>query len=372
VIRIGRAAFFEPLIEIEPFIVGLPFTLMKDIHFPLKISINCLPIKLVNMNNFCLSNYHTFNIKTTASNLVVINKFEQFENLINTEKLKILGEGSNVLFTKEYSGTIVINKLKGIKFEEEKDCVYVTACSGENFDEVISKCLDLDLYGIENLSGIPGTMGAAPIQNIGAYGVELKDIFHKLSAFNLKTNKIEEFFSHDCQFSYRNSIFKNECADKYYILDVTLKLSKIPILNFNYPDLLKFKNQISQVKDLRNLILSIRKEKLPNYNEIGNAGSFFKNPVISKNQFSELQKIFPTIPGYIQENDVKIPAAWLIEKCGWKGKNFKTHGVYSKHSLILVNFKDAKGSDILNLATQIQLDVKKSFNIQIESEVNIY
>jgi UDP-N-acetylmuramate dehydrogenase len=322
--------------------------------------------------NFCLSNYHTFNIKTKVSNLVFITHLEQFEKLEKTEKLLILGEGSNVLFTKEYHGTIVINQLKGVIFEEKKDFVYVTACSGENFDEIISKCVGRSLYGIENLSGIPGTIGAAPIQNIGAYGVELKDIFHKLSAFNLKTNKIEEFFSQDCQFSYRNSIFKNELADKYYIIDVTLKLSKLPNLNFNYPGLLEHKNRISHASDLRNLILSIRRDKLPNYKEIGNAGSFFKNPVISKNQFSELQTIYPTIPGYVQENDVKIPAAWLIEQCGWKGKNFKSHGVYSKHSLILVNFKDATGSEILNLATQIQLDVKKSFDIQIESEVNIY
>ena len=331
--------------------------------------------------NISLKKYNTFGIDVTASYFVSISKIDELKNILSLKNYPnklILGGGSNMLLTQHQDKLVVHVNLKGISIEkEDSNYVYVKANAGENWHEFVLWCLKHDFGGLENLSLIPGNVGTAPIQNIGAYGVELKDAFVSCDAINIDTLETITFTKDECNFGYRNSIFKYEVKCKYVITSVIFKLTKEHHeLNMNYGAItteLKAQGiKTPTIQSISKAVIAIRQSKLPNPDDIGNSGSFFKNPVISKVKFEELQKNFKNIPNYsISENEVKIPAGWLIETSGFKGKRFGNYGVHKNQALVLVNYGGAKGSDILELSKLIQKTVLKLFDISIEAEVNI-
>jgi len=331
--------------------------------------------------NISLKPYNTFGIDVLAKHFVSVKNTEELQQVLKLndypEKL-FLGGGSNILLTQDFNGLIVKINTKGIAIiSENDDFVTVKAQAGENWHEFVLWCIDHNFGGVENLSLIPGNVGTAPIQNIGAYGVEVKDIIDSCEAISIDSGTLKTFTNPECHFGYRNSIFKQEAKGQFIITSVTFKLSKRKHkLNASYGSIaseLK-KNNIKHptIKDISDAVISIRKSKLPNPKEIGNSGSFFKNPIISKQEFEELQKQFNDIPSYPVSNElVKVPAGWLIEKAGFKGKRFGNYGVHKKQALVLVNYGGANGTDILNLSRLIQKTIKRLFNIPIEAEVNI-
>lgn len=332
-------------------------------------------------NNISLKPFNTFGIDVTAKHFVTINDIDSLKHVLALKEYPnklILGGGSNMLLTKDFNGLVIHINLKGIEIvSEEEDAVIIKAYAGENWHEFVLWCINNNFGGIENLSLIPGNVGTAPIQNIGAYGVELKDTFESCEAISLETKSIKSFSKSDCKFGYRNSIFKQEAKGAYVITSVNFKLSKYNhSLNVNYGAITSqleiMKVNKPTIQDVSKAIISIRESKLPNPKEIGNSGSFFKNPVISKKQFNTLLENFKDIPSYsISEDEVKVPAGWLIEKAGFKGKQFGDYGVHKNQALVLVNYGNAKGIDILNLSKLIQKTVKRLFGIFIEAEVNI-
>ncbi|WP_417370406.1 UDP-N-acetylmuramate dehydrogenase [Gelidibacter japonicus] len=331
--------------------------------------------------NISLKPYNTFGLDARAKYFVTVKSIQALKEAVSLDNYPekfILGGGSNMLLTKNLDCLVVHLALKGIEvIDEDDDNVLVKAYAGENWHQFVLWCLDQNYGGIENLSLIPGNVGTAPIQNIGAYGVELKDVFESCDALNISTKKIETFSKDACQFGYRESVFKQEKKHSHIIISTTLKLSKrqhqlhteygaitneLEAMGITYPT----------IQDISKAVISIRESKLPNPKEIGNSGSFFKNPVISNSQFEKLKINFPDIPSYVvSTKEVKIPAGWLIEKAGFKGKTFNNYGVHKKQALVLVNYGDAKGSDILKLATLIQKTIDRIFGISIETEVNI-
>lgn len=332
-------------------------------------------------NNIALKPFNTFGIDVIAKHFVSVCSIEELKHVLllkNYPNKLILGGGSNMLLTKNQDALIIHINIKGIEIVFENDnFVTVKANAGENWHEFVLWCLDHNFGGIENMSLIPGNVGTAPIQNIGAYGVELKDVFLSCEALSIETNKIETFDNDTCNFGYRNSIFKQDIKGKYIITSVCFKLTKQ-----NHKLLTKYGAITSQLKvmkvstptiqDISNAVIAIRKSKLPNPKEIGNSGSFFKNPIISKSSFEKLLENFKDVPSYpVSENEIKIPAGWLIETAGFKGKRFGNYGVHKNQALVLVNYGDAKGLDILKLSKLIQKTVKRLFNITIEAEVNI-
>ncbi|MGB1308770.1 MAG: UDP-N-acetylmuramate dehydrogenase [Oceanihabitans sp.] len=331
-------------------------------------------------HNISLKKYNTFGIDVSAKHFASVGTLKDLKHILLQEfpnKL-ILGGGSNMLLTKNVDALVIHLNLKGIQIVSEKEShVLVKAEAGENWHEFVLWCINNNFGGLENMSLIPGNVGTAPIQNIGAYGVELKDSFVACEALEIKTLKTKTFSNAECNFGYRNSVFKQEFKGQYIITNVTFKLSKQNHnLRTNYGAIQEEldKNNISKpsIKDISNAVIAIRQSKLPDPKEIGNSGSFFKNPIVEKEIFQALQLNFPNIPNYpVSENTVKIPAGWLIEKAGFKGKRFGNYGVHKKQALVLVNYNDAKGSDILKLSQIIQDTVKRIFNIAIETEVNI-
>lgn len=327
--------------------------------------------------NISLKNYNTFGIDVIANRFVEINSLSDLKKIIASEKdLFLIGGGSNMLLTSNINKLVVHLNLKGIIVNDtEKEFVFVTAEAGENWHEFVLWCISQNYGGLENLSLIPGNVGTSPIQNIGAYGVEIKDTFYQLEAVEIATGKIKTFTKEACNFGYRNSVFKNELKNKYIIINVTFKLTKNHHkTNISYGAIKTYLQNISEpnIKDISNAVISIRESKLPNPKEIGNSGSFFKNPVINKELFQNLNKKYPNIPNYIiSENEIKIPAGWLIEQCGFKGKRFGDTGVHEKQALVLVNYGNATGEEIYNLAKKIQETVKSNFHINLEMEVNI-
>lgn len=332
-------------------------------------------------HNISLKPYNTFGIDVKAKSFVDINSTEDLVSVLKShtkEPIFILGGGSNMLLTKDVTDLVLYINLKGKKVISEEDNSILIKCNaGENWHEFVLWCIDHDFGGLENMSLIPGNVGTSPIQNIGAYGVELKDSFHGCEALNLNTLEIETFTNQDCKFGYRNSIFKNEAKGKYIILNVTFKLTtKNHTLKVDYGAI---KDELSQknisnptIKDVSNAVIAIRQSKLPDPKEIGNSGSFFKNPVISIEAFNTLLKNFPKAPSYpVSDNEVKVPAGWLIETAGFKGKTFGNYGVHKKQALVLVNYGGATGHDILELSKLIQDTVIRLFDIEIEAEVNI-
>jgi UDP-N-acetylmuramate dehydrogenase len=323
--------------------------------------------------------YNTFSVDCFAERLITINNVNEISELVDTDFLEgkslILGAGSNILFRNEYKGTVIRNQLKGIKIGDfDTENVLITAGSGMLWHNFVEFCVSNNFYGLENLALIPGTVGAAPVQNIGAYGVEQKDCFHSLEAINLKTGAKKVLDFNDCKFEYRYSFFKEITDEKYLITNVTYRLSRNFTPNTNYKDLQNY-FQLHQIKEVtaRNVfdsICEIRRRKLPDPKEMGNGGSFFKNPEISVEKYNEIKNHYPDITGFLQNNGkVKLSAAWLIEKGGWKGTRIGDAGVYDKHALILVNFGNASGNEILEFAEKIRLSVYEMFNVQLEREV---
>lgn len=333
------------------------------------------------LNDISLKPYNTFAIDVKAKHFVSVNSVEDLKMIFSLEtypKKLILGGGSNMLLTKDIDALVIHLNLKGKKIvSQTKTKVLIEAQAGENWHEFVLWTLEKDFGGLENLSLIPGNVGTSPIQNIGAYGIELKDVFHSCNALNLETLEIETFAKEDCKFDYRNSIFKQQAKGKYIIISVVFNLSiGSHNLNTNYgaitSELESMNINKPTIQDVSKAVISIRESKLPNPKKIGNSGSFFKNPVISKEDFEKLLINFPNAPRYIvSETEVKVPAGWLIEQAGFKGKTFENYGVHKKQALVLVNYGGAKGKDILELSKLIQETVSRIFEINIEAEVNI-
>ncbi|WP_242206300.1 UDP-N-acetylmuramate dehydrogenase [Aestuariivivens insulae] len=332
-------------------------------------------------HNISLKSYNTFGIDVTAKYFISVSSIEDLKTVLQLKdhpnKL-FLGGGSNILLTKDQEALVIHLNIKGIEIVSEvEDAVTVKACAGENWHEFVLWCLNKGYGGIENLSLIPGNVGTAPIQNIGAYGVELKDTFVSCEALSITNNTLKTFSKADCNFDYRNSIFKQQAKGKYVITSVTFKLSKKNHkIHANYgaiaSQLELMKVNTPTITDISNAVIAIRESKLPNPKEIGNSGSFFKNPVIPKTQYQSLLQSFNDMPSYPVSNDeVKVPAGWLIEKAGFKGKRFGNYGVHKKQALVLVNYGNAKGEDILGLSRLIQKTIERIFGIPIEAEVNI-
>lgn len=331
--------------------------------------------------NKSLKAYNTFGIDATASHFVQIDSVEELKTVLSLPKYTnrfILGGGSNMLLTKDIDALVIHINIKGIEVVNESDNhAFVKANAGENWHHFVLWCLERDFGGLENLSLIPGNVGSTPIQNIGAYGVELKDAFVSCEALDIQEKKIKTFDIETCSFGYRESIFKNQEKGKYIITSVTFRLSKKQHqLHTQYGDIqqqLQANGTLNPtIQDVSKAVIAIRQSKLPDPNQIGNSGSFFKNPVISIEHLIELQRNFPDIPNYkISEAQVKVPAGWLIEKAGFKGKTFGNYGVHKKQALVLVNYGGAKGEDIFKLARLIQSTIYRIFSITLETEVNI-
>lgn len=294
------------------------------------------------------------------------------------EKHLFIGGGSNLLLTKDYEGLVILNRIKGMMVEyEDEEQVLINVFSGENWHEFVMKCVTNNWGGVENLSLIPGTVGAAPMQNIGAYGVEITDVFERLEALNLETFELETFNRNDCQFGYRESVFKRKLAGKYFIFSVTFRLTKKHKLNIEYGDIKQtltengIKISEAGIADVSKAVIHIRQSKLPDPAVLGNSGSFFKNPTIGSDQFVSLKQKFPEIKGFENANGVKVPAGWLIEQCGWKGKRVGETGSHARQALVLVNYGNAKGEEVYRLAKDIIQSVKDKFGIDLEPEVNV-
>lgn len=328
--------------------------------------------------NKSLKVYNTFGIEVFANEYCEITtEYELVELLrLNTSPLLVLGGGSNMLFTKNFDGLVIKNNIKGIDIVNETDNeVFVKVGAGEIWHEFVLYCISKNWAGVENLSLIPGTVGAAPMQNIGAYGVEIKSVFDSLEAIHIKNFYKQNFTNSDCKFGYRESVFKHEVKGEYIITSVTFRLSKNANLNTTYgaiSDVLKEKNiSTPTIKDISEAVIQIRTSKLPNPAVLGNAGSFFKNPEITTNQFDKLKANFPNIVGYPTANGVKLAAGWLIEQCGWKGKIVGNTGSHKDQALVLVNYGGATGNEIFQLAIDIKNSVFEKFEVEINPEVNI-
>lgn len=334
------------------------------------------------INNASLKSFNTFGIDVKAKSYCDINSVEGLRKALAQHQgrpLFLLGGGSNMLLTKDIEALVLHINLKGIEVINETETkVVIKAMAGENWHKFVLWCLQHNYGGIENLSLIPGNIGTAPIQNIGAYGVELKDVFVSCEAINIENQTLKTFLKSDCNFGYRESIFKQDIKGKYVITSVNLELTKDNHqLHTEYGiiknELLANGIKSPTIKDISNAVIAIRQSKLPDPKEIGNSGSFFKNPIISVEEFKKLELNFADIPSYkISEEMVKVPAGWLIEKAGFKGKRFKDYGVHNKQALVLVNYGNATGKEIFELAQLIQKTVKRLFNITIETEVNIF
>ncbi len=331
--------------------------------------------------HYSLKGNNTFGIEVFAKYFSSFGSAEELKNLLNkfpNENLLILGGGSNVLFTEDFNGLVLKNDIKGISIKEEnEEYVIIESGAGEIWHEFVCFCIENNYAGIENLSLIPGSVGASPMQNIGAYGVEIKDVFHALTAFHIASGEIHTFSHSDCEFGYRESVFKNKCKGQYVILSVQFKLSKNPKINVSYgaiQDVLLEKGiKNPGIKDVSDAVIEIRRSKLPDPVEIGNAGSFFKNPVVSEELAQQILNAYPDAPNYPAPNgNRKLAAGWLIEKAGWKGKRMEDYGVHVKQALVLVNYGTATGDQIAQLADQIIQSIQEKFGVTLEKEVNFY
>ena len=326
-----------------------------------------------------LKEYNTFGISVKAEMFAVFSSIEELKQILsnrNGKDLLVLGGGSNLLLTKDFDGLVIKNEIKRFEvIEETVSEVIVESGAGENWHEFVLNCIDKGFGGIENLSLIPGSVGASPMQNIGAYGVEIKDVFESLSAFHIASGEIHYFDKTKCEFGYRESIFKNKVKGEYIILTVTFRLTKNPTINSSYGAIneqLKVMGiQVPTIKELSDAVIAIRQSKLPDPKIIGNAGSFFKNPTVEITLLEQIQKNYPDIPNYPAENRRKLAAGWLIEKAGWKGRTFDNYGVHKLQALVLVNYGNCTGQEIFDLSSQIIQDVFEKFGVLLEREVNI-
>lgn len=330
--------------------------------------------------NINITPFTTFGVEVSSRYFATFSSIEELRKLlaeVKDQQLLVLGGGSNMLFRKDYEGITIKNEITGISvIEENEESVLLKVGAGEVWHNFVLYSIEHNLGGIENLSLIPGSVGASPMQNIGAYGVEIKDVFDSLEAIEIATGELHTFSHQDCQFGYRESVFKKELKGKYIIVSVSYKLSKQPKLNTSYgainSELAKRGITQPSIKDVSDVVIAIRQSKLPDPKEIGNAGSFFKNPVIPKSHYIALQKTYENIPSYpVSEDTVKVPAGWLIDNAGWKGKTIGEYGVHKNQALVLVNYGKANGNDIFQLSEDIIADIYKRYQIKLEREVNI-
>lgn len=334
------------------------------------------------IENFSLKNYNTFHVDAKSKYFCEIKSIEELQELIPQEiftknKIVILGGGSNILFTSDFNGLVVKNSIDGIEESgEDNEHIFVKAGAGVIWDDLVSYCVNKNFGGIENLSLIPGTVGAAPIQNIGAYGAELKDVFHSLEGISIKENSMKEFSKKECYFGYRNSVFKNEFKDKFLITSVILKLTKNPKINVEYSALReetkKYKKEELTIAKISQIVKDIRNSKLADPAKLGNAGSFFKNPEVDIETLERLENEFEDLISFkVDNNSYKIPAGWMIEKCGLKGFKIGKVGTYDKQALVIINYNNASGKEIYNFSEFIKEKVFIKFKIELEREVNI-
>ena len=332
-------------------------------------------------HHFSLKNYNTFGIEAKAKQFVAVHSTEELKYILEqrkAEKKFILGGGSNMLLTKDIDALVIHIDLKGKKIiDENDDYVWVESQAGENWHEFVLWTIDQDFGGLENMSLIPGNVGTTPVQNIGAYGTEIKDTFVSCQVITIENQEIKTFSKEECNFGYRESIFKNDVKDQYIITSVVFKLTKKNHkINTSYGDIVAelAKNNRTEptLKDVSNAVINIRRSKLPDPKELGNSGSFFKNPILLKSDFQKIQHQFPEMKYYeISETEVKVPAGWLIEQAGFKGKRFGDAGIHKNQALVLVNYGNATGAEILNVSKNIQETIFKKFGINIETEVNV-
>ncbi len=326
--------------------------------------------------------YNSFHINAKTNYYLSLNKIEDIKNFLQNEadnykKMPwlILGEGSNVLFTKDYSGLVLHPNIKGIEaIKQNNEFVWIKAYAGEKWDDVVKYSVEHGYGGLENLSYIPGKVGACPVQNIGAYGVEVSDTIEQVETISIEDGSLYNFSNKACVFEYRNSIFKNAYKNQLIIISVIFKLRKKPVFVLEYGNLSEKINHYGSpnLKNIRQAVIDIRKRKLPDIDKIGNAGSFFKNPVVKKEIAQYLQNKYPELPVYKTNGDcMKISAAWMIDQCGWKGYRENDAGVHDKHALILVNYGNASGKNILDMAKKIKASVNKRFGQDLDFEVNI-
>lgn len=337
---------------------------------------------MLTQQNYNLSQLNTFGVDATAEKLVEVETLDDLFELSDHGLLKenpvlFLGQGSNLLFTRHFPGLVILNRLTGRKVvEEDDDFVFLRVSAGESWPELVDYTVSRGWGGLENLSLIPGSAGAAPVQNIGAYGVEIKDVLDCVEAFDLQTGELKTFSIKRCGLGYRTSIFKTTSKGRYLITSILIKLAKVPVLNLSYKPLKEYFKRYPSgtigIREVSEAVKAIRRSKLPEPAEIGNAGSFFKNPLVSSGKINQLKNQFPGIPFFTMDNDkYKIAAGWLIEQCGWKGKRIGDAGVYDKQALVLVNYGKATGKQIFDLSQQIVESVHEKFSITLEREVTV-
>ncbi len=334
------------------------------------------------LSDYSLKGHNTFGMDVSCRRFIEFDTEDEVSRIVSglTEAdrpLLVIGGGSNILFTKDFEGTVLHSAIRGRHAVRMEGCVFLRCGSGEKWDDIVKLCVDNGLYGAENLSLIPGDVGASAVQNIGAYGVEAKDLIYKVEAIDIETGAKREFTNEDCEYSYRWSKFKGEWKNRYVITYVTYKLSDIFVPHLQYGNILaeleKKGIKTPTVSQMRNVVIEIRKAKLPDPEVEGNAGSFFTNPIVDNSKYEQLVGEFGTVPHYqVCQDKVKIPAGWMIEQCGWKGKTLGKAGVHSKQALVLVNKGGANGQDIVKLCNAIRKDVKDKFGIEINPEVNIF
>jgi UDP-N-acetylmuramate dehydrogenase len=332
--------------------------------------------------HFSLKTYNTFGMEALADAFVEIQAIEDLQKLLEQGHFKgrflILGGGSNILLTQNFEGLVIHVAIKGIeKLREQDNWVWIKVGAGENWDGLVHWAIANQLGGIENLALIPGTVGAAPMQNIGAYGREIAEVFDSLEAFEIATGLVKSFHVEDCAFGYRESVFKNSHKGKYIITSVTLRLDKKHQYKLEYGDVQTvIENELDGRIDIASIaeaVSRIRSRKLPDPKQIGNSGSFFKNPIISTAHFEQLKSQYPELPGYALDGlQVKVPAGWLIDRAGWKGYRQGDAGVHAKQALVLVNHGSAKGEEVWALAQKIQKDIEQKYGILLQPEVNVY
>ena len=332
-------------------------------------------------NHFSLKSFNTFGINVYAKEFVVVKTHQDLLDFISTrdltkEKFLMLGGGSNILFTKDFEGLLLKNEISGIEvINEDAQQVWIKVGAGIVWHEFVLQCIERGWGGLENLSLIPGTVGASPIQNIGAYGVEVKDLIVQVEGVDLVQKNTRTINSQECEFAYRSSVFKTSLKNTFLITAVVFRLDKQPKLHVEYgaikDQLSKMKIDHPTIKDVSNAVISIRQSKLPDPNIIGNAGSFFKNPVVSAKKLNELKAIFPGIVSFPFGNEFKLAAGWLIEQAGWKGHRKGNVGCHEKQALVLVNHGNASGAEVLQLSQKIQQSVHSTFGVELEIEVNV-
>jgi UDP-N-acetylmuramate dehydrogenase len=332
--------------------------------------------------NVSLKPYNTFGLDVQAKLMARVDSISNLQEILADSSLRneerfILGGGSNVLLTKDIDALVIKNEISGIELiDETEDSFFVKSGAGIVWHELVMHCIANDYAGIENLSLIPGNVGAAPMQNIGAYGVELKDVFHSLEAVELATGNIHTFDASECEFGYRESVFKRKLKGEHVISSVTFRLNKKANLNTSYgaidQELERLGISSPTIKDISKAVIGIRQSKLPDPKKLGNSGSFFKNPVVPTSKYEELKTKHTNIPGYPAGENIKLAAGWLIEQCGWKGKVVGNTGSHAKQALVLVNYGNATGVEIFNLSERIMKSVYDTFGVQLEREVNVY